>query len=144
MKYNEAEYRFPLDQDQKQTMAEIARRRKLVSNVQGQTRKVRLERELARYVRLLVTYRNPVRIIVFGSLATGDIHAWSDIDLVIIEATDLPFMQRLHQVRDLLRPTVATDILVYTPEEFDRLGQERPFVRDEILSNGRIVYERSG
>ena len=101
-----------------------------------------LERELTRYVRLLTEHGDPERVIVFGSLATGQVWAWSDIDLVIVERTDLPFLQRLRQVRKMLRPKVGTDILVYTPEEFEQLRQERPFFREEILAKGRVVYER--
>lgn len=107
-------------------------------------RRQRLEQELARYLRLLTEHGDPDRVIVFGSLATGQVHAWSDIDLLIVERTDRPFLQRLRHVRRLLRPQVGTDILVYTPEEFDQLRRERPFFRDEILAKGKVVYERSG
>jgi predicted nucleotidyltransferase len=105
-------------------------------------RKRLLERELARYLRLLAEHSDPEQVIVLGSLASGDIQPWSDIDLVIIEQTELSFWQRL-QVRKLLRPQVGTDILVYTPEEFERLRQERSFFREEILAKGVIVYERA-
>jgi predicted nucleotidyltransferase len=101
-----------------------------------------LEQELTRYVRLLTEHSDPERVIVFGSLVTGHIRAWSDIDLVIVERTDLPFLQRLRQVRKLLRPKVGTDILVYTPEEFEQLRRQRPFFREEILAKGMVIYER--
>jgi predicted nucleotidyltransferase len=101
-----------------------------------------LEQELTRYVRLLTEHGDPERVIVFGSLATGHVRAWSDIDLVIVERTNLPFLQRLRQVRKLIRPKVGTDILVYTPEEFEQLRQERPFFREEILAKGMVIYER--
>ena len=106
-------------------------------------RKRLLEREQARYLRLLAEHSDPEQVIVLGSLASGDIQPWSDIDLVIIEQTELSFWQRLRQVRKLLRPQVGTDILVYTPEEFERLRQERSFFREEILAKGVIVYERA-
>ncbi len=54
-------------------------------------RKQRLEKEVARYVRLLTEHGDPERVIVFGSLATDQVHAWSDIDLVIIQRTDFVF-----------------------------------------------------
>jgi predicted nucleotidyltransferase len=105
-------------------------------------RKRVLERELDRYLRLLVEHGDPEKIIVFGSMASGEIGPWSDIDLVIVEQTSLPFLQRLRQVRKLLKPRVGTDILVYTPQEFERLRHERPFFRDEILARGVVLYER--
>jgi predicted nucleotidyltransferase len=107
-------------------------------------RKRLLEQELARFLCLLIERDNTERVIVFGSLATDQIHAWSDIDLVIVEHTDLPFLQRSRQVRRLLRPKVGTDILVYTPEEFEQMQRERLFFRKEILANGKTVYERHG
>jgi len=106
-------------------------------------RKQRLEQEVARYVRLLTEHGDPERVIVFGSLATDQVHAWSDIDLVIVQRTDLAFFQRLRQMRRLLQPQVGTDILVYTPEEFEQLCQERVFFQEEILDRGVVVYERS-
>jgi len=124
-------------------MAEVVQGiREPESETKIQGRKARMEQELARYVRVLTAHRRPEKVIVFGSLATGDVHAWSDIDLLVVEPTDLPFIQRLHQIRELLQPTIATDILVYTPEELEEMRLERPFVRDEILEKGRIVYER--
>ena len=105
-------------------------------------RRAELERELARYIDALVEHENPQQIIVFGSLATGDIHEWSDIDLVIVNETDLPFMKRLHKARRLIQPREAVDILYYTPEEFVTLSKERLFVQDEIIQKGRTLYER--
>jgi len=105
-------------------------------------RKEILQNELARYLKILTYNDGPELIMVFGSLATGEIHLWSDIDLLIVQPTSLPFYQRLHEFRRLLKPQVATDILVYTPEEFDQLRRERPFFREEILTKGKIMYER--
>ena len=90
-------------------------------------RKQLLERELARYLRVLAKEGDSERVIVFGSLATGKVQPWSDIDLVIVQKTSLPFLQRLRRVRRLLRPRVGTDILVYTPEEYEQLRRERTF-----------------
>lgn len=104
-------------------------------------RKKILKRELARYLRLLTRKDQPERILIFGSMVTGDIHSWSDIDLVIVKQTDLPFFQRLREIRKLIRPKVGTDILVYTPEEFEQLKNERPFFRQEILAKSMTIYE---
>jgi len=105
-------------------------------------RKKLLEQELERYLALLSHPDQAERVIVFGSLATGQVHANSDIDLVIVKQTNLPFWQRLRETRRLLQPQVGTDILVYTPNEFEQMRRERAFIRDEILSKGKVVYER--
>jgi hypothetical protein len=56
--------------------------------------------------------------------------------------TDAPFLDRTRQVLALLQPRVGVDVLVYTPEEFERLSQERAFLRQEIVAQGRVIYER--
>ena len=107
----------------------------------SQERKKLLEQELVRYVRLLTEHGKPEKVILFGTLAKGRVHEWSDIDLVVVEQTHLPFFQRLRKVRKLLQPEVGVDIMVYTPGEFDQLCAERPFFREEIIEKGKIVYE---
>jgi len=104
-------------------------------------RKQLLDQELARYVRLLTEHGDPEKVILFGSLAGGQVHEWSDIDLIVVEKTALPFFQRLRKVRRLLQPKVGVDIMVYTPEEFAQLCAHRPFFRDEIVAKGEVVYE---
>jgi predicted nucleotidyltransferase len=107
-------------------------------------RKRILEQELERFLVLLAKHPDIERVIVFGSIVTGQIHLWSDLDLVVIQQTDLPFLRRVRQMRDWLHPIVGTDILVYTPNEFEHLTRERAFVREEIVKRGKVVYERSG
>lgn len=106
-------------------------------------RKKRLEQELDRYLDILAAQDQPEQVILFGSLASGQLHQWSDIDLVVIKQTDLPFWPRLREVRQRLCPQVSTNILVYTPVEFTQLCQDRLFFQEEILAKGRVVYERN-
>jgi uncharacterized protein len=108
----------------------------------AEQRRKLLEQELDRYVRVLKANENPHKVIVFGSLASGQVHEWSDIDLVIVKDTDLPYLERLIQTQGLLHPRVGTDIFYYTSEEFAKLCRERIFFREEILDKGKVLYER--
>jgi predicted nucleotidyltransferase len=112
-------------------------------DAKAQARKELLEQELERYILVLFEHDEPEKVIVFGSLASGDVHEWSDIDLVVVKKTTLPFIKRMRELRQTLQPQVAVEILCYTPEEFDRLCSERLFFREEIIGKGKIVYERS-
>ncbi|WP_008310122.1 nucleotidyltransferase domain-containing protein [Leptolyngbya sp. PCC 6406] len=107
------------------------------------TRQQLLKAELNRYVSVLREIYDPRSIRVFGSMATGTVHEWSDIDLVIVKETNQRFLERTKEVLQLLQPKVGLDVLVYTPAEFEQLCQERAFVRDEIVGKGRILHERS-
>lgn len=107
-----------------------------------ESRRALLEAELDRWVKLLVQHANPQRILLFGSLASGKVEEWSDIDLVIVQETPLRFLDRIREVLQLLNPRVGADILVYTPDEFEQMTRERPFMRHEVLAKGKVLYER--
>lgn len=108
----------------------------------AQARRVLLERELSRWLPLLIAHEQPDKIILFGSYCAGQVSEWSDLDLVIIKETQAPFLNRTRQILELLKPQVGVDVLVYTPEEFEQLSHERAFVRQEIVTKGKIIYER--
>jgi predicted nucleotidyltransferase len=96
--------------------------------------------DLARIVRLLQGYE-PERILLFGSRARGEADAQSDYDLIVIKRTDLPFLDRLQaMVPYLVAFEHPAEILVYTPEEFERLGETGwGWV---VQQEGIVVYER--
>jgi len=106
-------------------------------------RRALLERELSRWLPLLIAYEQPDKVILFGSYCAGQVSEWSDLDLVIIKETTAPFLDRTRRVLELLKPQVGLDVLVYTPQEFEQLSQERAFVRQEIVAKGKVIYERS-
>ncbi len=114
----------------------------VTSTASNSIRRALLEAELARFLPLLAGPGDADRVILFGSFARGEDAAESDLDLVVVKRTSLPFWKRVAEVRRLLKPRIATDVIVYTPEEVEQLANERPFVRDEILGRGRVIYER--
>ena len=101
-----------------------------------------LTQELDRFVRIVSREMEPERIIVFGSMATGEIREWSDLDVVVVMETELPFLERLRLILRLVWPKVALDLFVYTPAEWAEIRCSRPFVREEIATKGTVVYER--
>ena len=94
--------------------------------------------------RLERTYR-PVRVVLFGSHATGRPRRHSDIDLLIVKRTSKPFHRRLFEVRRLASPVLKGrpfDPIVMTPAEVGRrLKRGDQFVKD-ILEHGQHVYVR--
>jgi uncharacterized protein len=106
-----------------------------------QNRMSQIHKELDRYIKILIAKYNPEKVILFGSIASGNIHEWSDIDLVIIKKTDKPFLARTKDVFHLLKPRSGLDVLVYTPEEFNDLSRTRRFFQEEVISKGKVVYE---
>jgi predicted nucleotidyltransferase len=74
----------------------------------------------------------------FGSYARGDWGVGSDLDLVVVVAhSEFPFVERASHY-DASELPVPVDLLVYTQEEWDRLGQEgRRLIREVRWVVGR-------
>ena len=60
---------------------------------------------------------------LFGSFAQDRVNTESDIDLILIIETELPFLERNREFSDLLDIVPTIDILVYTAEEFAALTE---------------------
>jgi len=83
----------------------------------------------------------PLRVVLFGSAARGDADEFSDLDFVVIKQTEKPFLERLKEAALLVNIPGSVDILVYTPEEWQRMqAVESPFA-ERVLAEGRVVYE---
>jgi len=96
-----------------------------------------------RIVPIIIDKYQPEKIILFGSLATGEVNEWSDIDLAIVKDVDEHFWMRPLGVKKILDSNLATDVFIYRPAEFEKMQRERHyFVIDEILAKGKVLYER--
>ena len=81
---------------------------------------------------------------MFGSYAKGCETADSDLDLLIIKQTDVPFFKRSKEIRMKLRPwSMSMDILIYTPDEVKERENSINDIVNIALSEGKVVYERN-
>ena len=85
---------------------------------------------------------------VFGSVAAGSADEHSDIDVILVRNTALPFFDRVREVMDLRLALGAADLLIYTPAELaEMLAEEgRCFVKQAVRTGQRIegTQQRSG
>jgi predicted nucleotidyltransferase len=100
----------------------------------------RLHENLARILVALEKYYAPEQVILFGSLASGNVTDTSDLDLLIVKKTEKRFFDRIREVVNICDYDIGVDFLVYTPAELIEAAQNNPFVRDEILTKGKVVY----
>lgn len=77
---------------------------------------------------------------VFGSVAAGTADEHSDIDVILVRDTRLPFFDRIREVMDLRLEFGAADMLIYTPAELAQMLNEegRYFVKQAIRTGYRI------
>jgi len=92
----------------------------------------------------IVTTVHPSKIILFGSQARHESRPDSDIDLLVITGPGEDRERiRLEIERTLRGRRFGIDLLVRTPEDVGwNIEVENPFYTDEILREGRVMYER--
>lgn len=104
--------------------------------------KDQFDKEIQNIVNQLVRLYKPEKIILFGSLAKDQIEQGTDIDLFIIKS-DVPKLgvDRIRQLDALIKYRLATDFIVYKPQELEqRLKLGDPFVKT-ILKEGKVLYD---
>ena len=100
------------------------------------------DEEIRSIVKQLIREYKPEKIILFGSLARGQVKKGTDIDLFIIKS-DVPELgvDRIRQLDALIKYRLATDFIVYKPTELEqRLKLGDPFVKS-ILEEGKVLYD---
>lgn len=84
----------------------------------------------------------PHLIILFGSRARGDFGPHSDIDILIIEPSELPRYKRSARYRRALQGLYpAKDIVVWTPEEVEKWQHLPNTFIANALREGVTLYE---
>jgi len=94
-------------------------------------------------LRRLVEGFDPERIILFGSQARGSADDRSDADfLVITRVTGGRRALMLKMDRALRGLGLARDIVILTPEEFERDREIPGTIARPAAQEGRVLYER--
>jgi predicted nucleotidyltransferase len=97
---------------------------------------------LAQLVARMRRVADPQKIILFGSRARGDAGPHSDIDLLVIEESDLPRYKRSARYRRALVGLFpAKDIVVWTPGEVEEWRSVPNAFITTALREGRVLYE---
>ena len=102
-------------------------------------RKKILEAELER-IKSQLPALDVQKVILFGSLASGGVRKSSDIDLIIVKKSDKKFLDRMDEFYEKLDSKVSLDIMVYTPEEFEKMSRTNAFIK-RAIQEGKILYE---
>ena len=98
---------------------------------------------LKEIVRRILEVAQPDKIILFGSYARGEAKEGSDIDILVIQSSDLPRYKRSTPLRLALRGLFPSkDIVVYTPEEVEEWKSASTSFIASVLREGRVLYER--
>jgi len=102
----------------------------------------KIAEQIEEYCHEIVRQLDPELVVLFGSFATGDINEGSDIDIMVVAAFQVSFLDRIKLLLDLNHFGLPIEPIGYTGEEFQRMRQrETPFIT-EVMRKGRILYQK--
>ncbi len=86
----------------------------------------------------------PKEIILFGSRARGEEKTSSDIDLFIVQDSEVSNKEIRRKIDILLwGRRFGVDLIIRKPEDVARnLADRNPFYTEDNYSEGRVLYER--
>lgn len=99
------------------------------------------ELEATELVRRIVDAVHPLRIILFGSAARGEMTQDSDVDVVVVmpEGTDtLQTAMYLHQ--QMMGLALAVDFVVMAEGDLERYGHVPGMIYRRVLQEGKTIY----
>ena len=100
-----------------------------------------IENKIDMLVRQIVSLAHPLRIVLFGSAATGDPHYDSDIDALVIMPEGTHRRQTAqHLYKEISGIGMPFDIIVATPQDLDKHKNNVGLIYRSILREGREVY----
>ena len=80
---------------------------------------------------------------LFGSYASGKPNLESDVDLLVIMDSNESMVQRMRRVLQVAKVRfLPMDVMVRTPAEITERLAMGDFFLSEILTKGRILYQR--
>ena len=99
---------------------------------------------LTHITQTIVEKFHPKRIVLFGSSARGETRQGSDLDVFVEMESDLRPPERAVEVSAVfgLR-SWPLDLIVYTPDEVQRLQGKPGTLLSVIEKEGQVLYERT-
>ncbi|OGL45512.1 MAG: hypothetical protein A2W05_06385 [Candidatus Schekmanbacteria bacterium RBG_16_38_10] len=102
-----------------------------------------IEDYLKNIVKKVTDNFNPEKIILFGSYAYGTPTKDSDIDLMVIMDTEMKPYERALPIRKALKYLgMPKDVIVRTPQEFERFKDIVGTTIYTAAHKGKVIYEK--
>jgi predicted nucleotidyltransferase len=93
--------------------------------------------------RIVSVAQSPLKVIVFGSYATGRAHDSSDLDLLVVEDEIDSMPAEYGKIRSALGTMgVGVDLLLYPKQEFDKRVNWQSSPVFDAVRQGQVLYER--
>jgi uncharacterized protein len=95
-------------------------------------------------VRRITERFHPEKIILFGSFVNGRSTPDSDLDILIVMRVEGSRRDATNEIDLMLADrTIPMDLIVVTPEQFERQQNMLGSIIGSAVREGRVVYERA-
>jgi uncharacterized protein len=99
------------------------------------------ETRLDELVQRIVAETQPLRIVLFGSLARGEARPGSDVDLLVVMPEGTHRRRTAQSLyRSLRGAGVPFELVIATPGDLERHGASPGLIYRDILREGRTLY----
>ena len=100
-----------------------------------------LDKQIDELVELIVDKVHPLRIILFGSAARGELGKYSDVDVLVVmpEGTHRRHTA-MHLYRHITGFPFAVDIIVATPGDLEKYKDTVGLIYRNVLRDGKEIY----
>jgi predicted nucleotidyltransferase len=99
------------------------------------------QQQLDEMVRRIVEAAHPLRIILFGSAARGEMAPDSDVDVMVVVPEGVNHRQTAGSIYMQFRGLgFPVDVIVATPEQLDRYRDDIGFIYYDVLREGKEIY----
>ncbi len=108
--------------------------------------KKKYQKELDKLSKQIIEKYRPEKIVLFGSLAEGNLREGSDIDLLVIKESDKDYWERAEEIAGILgdvRLDVPKDVLNITPKELRHRLSVNDCFMGKIINKGKVIYEKA-
>ena len=96
------------------------------------------------FINQIIELVSPEKIILFGSLAKGNVTKESDYDLLVLIKSVLNKRLVTQQLyKELVPFKIAVYLIVDTPENYEKYKKEKSFIYYQIDKTGKIIYDKS-
>ncbi|MDX1944467.1 MAG: nucleotidyltransferase domain-containing protein [Pirellulaceae bacterium] len=96
---------------------------------------------IRRFARDVAERFQPDKIILFGSYATGKMHADSDVDIMVVMLARNQ-LDMAHKIHWTILPPFPMDIVVRRPNELATAHERGDSLVPEVLKTGKVLYAK--
>ncbi|MHB8337853.1 MAG: nucleotidyltransferase domain-containing protein [Ignavibacteriaceae bacterium] len=100
------------------------------------------QKSIIEYSNKIAREFNPETIILFGSYAKNSVNIDSDVDILVIMDYPGKAVEQTYKIRKKIQAKFSVDLIVRKREIIEERIKDGDFFFEEILKEGKVLYDR--